>query len=358
MIGIKGQEDTSQPLELDSIKKDSLRYLRVVDRWKISPVGIIDEDTDSDWWGEPMLYNITGSYGYAPMIHRSRLVMFHGVELPDNSYRARGYWHDSVLTSVLESIKNYDTATGGVASMLFESNVDILKIPGLAEMINTEAGRKKLTERFLATAIMKSFNKMLLLDGGRPVDPTNMSKGEEFEQKQINFAGVNEAILRFITDVAGAADVPVTRLFGQSPAGMDATGDSDTRNYYDHINSRQEENLLPQLLYLYEVIMRSTFGKMPEDLEIEFNPLWQLTDKEIADRNYVEAQTFEKYVGMNAMTEHSVAKELLARRRFGTFTEEDVALAEEFTTMSAEAEKAAAKAAAAGPEPGGGGEEA
>lgn len=349
-MGIQGQADTSQPLEMESIKKGSLKFLRVVDRWKISPTGPVIEDINSDFFGEPEWYTLNNvqNYAGAPLIHRSRLVMFHGTELPDNTYRARGYWHDSVLTNVMEAIKNYDTATGSVASMLFESNVDILKIPGLAEKLSTEAGRKKVSERFIAAAIMKSFNHMFLIDGGHEVDPTNMSKGEEYEQKQTNFSGVNEAILRFISDVAGAADMPVTRLFGQSPAGMDATGDSDTRNYYDHISSRQEENLLPQLEYLYEVVLRSLYGSMPENVEITFNPLWQLTAKEQADLDLVRAQIDEKYIDKSVLTEHAVAKEVLKRKTYDTLTQEDVDLAEEFSEQAAEGREAALEAAQKG----------
>ena len=50
----------------------------------------------------------------------------------------------------------------------------------------------------------------------------------------------------FLQVAAGAADIPVTRLLGQSPAGLSATGDSDTRNYYDMIAARQELDLRPQ----------------------------------------------------------------------------------------------------------------
>ena len=56
---------------------------------------------------------------------------------------------------------------------------------------------------------------------------------------------------------ASAADIPVTRLLGQSPAGLSATGDSDTRNYHDMIAARQELDLRPQLERLDALLLRS-----------------------------------------------------------------------------------------------------
>jgi len=51
--------------------------------------------------------------------------------------------------------------------------------------------------------------------------------------------------------------VPVTRFLGQSPAGLSATGDSETRNYYDMISARPEIDLRPQLERLDRLIARS-----------------------------------------------------------------------------------------------------
>ena len=66
-----------------------------------------------------------------------------------------------------------------------------------------------------------------------------------------------------------------TRLLGQSPAGLSATGDSDTRNYYDMIAARQELDLRPQLERLDKLILRSA-GVDPAALTFEFRPLWQM----------------------------------------------------------------------------------
>lgn len=346
LIGIRGQEDLSKPLVLDSVKENSLAYLHAFDRWDVFPVaGVTELNLESPFALEPVHYTIANAETNVPLVHRSRLVLFDGRRVSRRAWRQNGFWHDSVLLSAIESVKNYDTATGGVASMIFEANVDIMTIPGLAELVTTDKGRAKLLERFTTTAMMKSFNRMLLMDGGKVGDAA--AKPETFSQKTTQFAGVNEAILRFMADVAGAADCPVTRLFGQSPGGLNATGDSDLRNYYDHVNARQNTSLRPQLSYLYEILTRSAFGSKPKNFEITFNPLWQTSDKERAEINNIQMETDTGYITAGVLSTVAIAKEVMERGYYVTMEADDVKLAQEMQEHAAELEEAEAENAAA-----------
>jgi hypothetical protein len=75
----------------------------------------------------------------------------------------------------------------------------------------------------------------------------------------------------------------MVRLFGQSPAGLNATGDADIRNYYDFINSSQENRLRQPVQLLLDLSYRSLFGApLPQGFNFAFSPLWQLSDTEKA----------------------------------------------------------------------------
>ena len=84
-------------------------------------------------------------------------------------------------------------------------------------------------------------------------------------------------------DMAGAAEIPATRLFGRSPQGMNATGESDLRNYYDMIAQMQERLLRPALEKLVPVMAVSCWGYVPEDLEIVFEPAMTTSPAERAE---------------------------------------------------------------------------
>lgn len=81
-------------------------------------------------------------------------------------------------------------------------------------------------------------------------------------------------------DVSGAAAIPVTKLFGRSPAGMNATGESDMANYYDSIEEQQEATLRPILDRLLPIMCISELGAIPDDLEFEFEPVRRPSEEE------------------------------------------------------------------------------
>ena len=84
-------------------------------------------------------------------------------------------------------------------------------------------------------------------------------------------------------DVAGAARIPVTKLFGRSPAGMNSTGESDMRNYYDYIDSIRDTTFRAIIERLLPVLAMSAWGKIPDDLDIDFEPMQTPNNIEIAD---------------------------------------------------------------------------
>jgi hypothetical protein len=83
--------------------------------------------------------------------------------------------------------------------------------------------------------------------------------------------------------VSGAADIPATRLLGQSPAGMNATGESDLRNYYDRLSAMQELEMTPATALLDECLIRSALGSRDPDIHYKWAPLWGMSEKEKAE---------------------------------------------------------------------------
>ena len=95
-----------------------------------------------------------------------------------------------------------------------------------------------------------------------------------------------------LSDFPPASGIPLVRLFGQSPAGMNATGESDIRMYYDNIKAQQESTLRTGWQLILQVLWRSVYGKpAPKDLQFEFVPLWQMSalDKATIGKTNTEA---------------------------------------------------------------------
>ena len=103
------------------------------------------------------------------------------------------------------------------------------------------------------------------------------------ENHSYSFAGLSDIYEAFMMDMAGAAEIPATKLFGRSPQGMNSTGEADLRNYYDMIAQMQERNLRPALEKLLPVMAISCWGYVPEDLEIVFEPVMTTSPAERAE---------------------------------------------------------------------------
>ncbi|HEY4292066.1 anti-CBASS protein Acb1 family protein [Luteibacter sp.] len=314
-VHVKGQ-DPKAPLDPATIQQGAHISLHVLDRYRASRgAGAAVLDPISSMFGQPETFRIAGT---SLEVHHSRMIQFQGAELPWQQYITNGYWHDSVLQRLYDSLTRYDTVTQGTASMFFEAVVDVLKVAGLGDMLSTDEGTELVKKRFALAAMMKSFNRMLLIDGA-----------DDHSQKTNSFAGVKDVMQQFMSDIAGGADIPATRLFGKSPDGMNASGDSDTRNYYDRISSDQEDDLRPPLELLDEVLMRASLGVYPDDLEMTFNPLWQMSDTEKATLEKTRADRDQVYLAIGVVTEGVVAAELLENGTYSKMTAKDVELAQQ-----------------------------
>ena len=206
--------------------------------------------------------------------------------MPDPSL-AGTVWSDPVLLALYDAIHAVALTLAGATSLMHEAKVDIVTVPNLSEHLSSSETTAQLSARFGYAAAMKLINNLLLL-----------GDGETWNRQTINFAGLPEMVKTFLQMAAGAADFPVTRLLGQSPAGLSATGESDTRNYYDMVSARQEADLRPKLERLDRLIARSE-GIEADALTFDFRPLWQLDAATAATVALQKAQATQVYAGLN-----------------------------------------------------------
>ncbi len=310
-----GDRDVTLPLNPQSVKRGGLRHLTVLTKRTLK-AGEIDLNPDSPLYGQPASYVLTSNAGQVS-IHPSRLVLLRGAPLPDEEL-AQGIergWGDSVLTSIIDQLKQADGTAANVASLVFEAKVDVIKIPGFMQGLAGDNDYERLVlERLTLAATAKGINGALLLD-----------KDEEYEQKSANFSSLKDLVLAFMQLVSGAADIPMTRLLGQSPGGLDASGDSDTRNYYDRVAAMQTLELDPAMAMLNECLIRSALGARPAEVFFTWRSLWQTSEKERADIGKTTADTIKTIadtglipedvlskVAVNMLTEAGVAPSLEA----------------------------------------------
>jgi phage-related protein (TIGR01555 family) len=269
--------DPEKPLDVATIKKGELRYLHALHRYQLTEGDLILDIEDPDF-GKPAWYTFNvpeDSKLRDVRIHRSRFVFFISLEPPSNSLMGlstagRG-WGQSLLEFIFRAIIRSEAANENSAALMEEAKLDVVSVPNLPSQLGTREGQSRLLTRFALANQLKSSNSMLLLGGE-----------EKFDRKQISFAGLPELMNAHLQIAAGAAGIPLTVLIGQSPAGLNATGESDTRLFYDAVKEFQTTDLQEALGPLDEALVRSTLGSMPEEVVYEWDPLWQLSDSEKA----------------------------------------------------------------------------
>ena len=296
-----GPED---PLNINKVKKGGLRHIKIVDRHRISHADIIiNQDPLNENFGMPEMYRFNET---SVRIHHSRVLRFDGIKLPYDEFRRNNYYSDSVLDRLYDPITNLTTVTNSAASMVYETNVDIMKIKGLMSYLQTPDGEALLRKRFTLAGQLKSFNNMMLLDSE-----------EDFQSKTNTFSGLPELLDRYAQIVTAGSDVPATRLLGSSASGLNATGEGDLKNYYDKITADQNNIYKPKLDYFDKIMVKSLGLSDELDLTYEFDSLFQMTPKETADVQFLNAQRDGIYLDKGVITEEIVAKEL---KQDGTYT--------------------------------------
>lgn len=311
IMGVR-QGSPETPLVVDRLGKDSLRYLYVASRHQMyAPYGF-ETDPESDYFGAPAMWEMRGARGDRVKIHPSRVIPFHGSPLPPASAmlsQLDAYWGDPLLISIKSAIDNAETVQAAVATLLHEMKQDVISIPGLTEQIATEGSEERLALRIEAVEKFKSMFGALLLDGG---DEEGNGK-EEWETRQVNFSQHPELLRSFIGIVAGAADIPVTRLAGESPGGLNSTGKGEQDDLNRMVRAKQDVEVTPPLARLDEVLIRSALGSRPAEIYYEFAPLEEERPKEAAEVEYLEAQALQLIVNTALVPSDALGTALVNR---------------------------------------------
>lgn len=306
IVGCKqDMEHPENPINIDQIKPGDLTYMHVAFAPYLS-IFEWEDDVRLSNFGQPRLYHYSPFFhrtgGTFIEIHASRVIPFSGTMLPPYAMLAGNAWGDSVFQAISDTVKTASSITGVIASLVHESKIDVFSIPNLTNYLSTADGERKLLKRFTTANMLKSVNNAILL-----------AADEQYDQKQISFAGLSDIHLRILQEVSGAADIPATRLLGQSPAGMNATGESDLRNYYDSIGAKQKTDLKPRLDMIDKLVLMSEGINLPEGTEYHFRSLWQETPEQRATMAFQKAQAAAEIAATNLISREILSEAVISQ---------------------------------------------
>lgn len=308
-----GQE-LDQPIILKRLRRVS--GIEVFDKRSVmedSASLYYDTDVRDVNFGKAEYYTITPPNGNLFKVHRSRLLIFDGETLPKLERIANNGAGLSCLDGIPAAINRVKTSMDKTIDIMDKVSTSLLKLQGLSNVLQTEEGTKAVIKRLDLIDYSRRLNGSVAID-----------KDDEYAVFNIPLGGLTDIIQEMEQYVCAVTGYPFTKLFGRSPAGMNATGQSDMQIYYDKVKSYQKRKLRPALEYLVKLIQLSsegpTQGKELEKWSIKFKALQQLNDLEQANVDKTQAEVRAAVVKLvldlvdNQMLDATQGRKYLAER--------------------------------------------
>lgn len=321
IILIQGQEDLSKPLDLGLIFPDTFKGLMVLDRWHgVSPnLGLVFERGEE----VPESYSIVDGMGHVvTKVHHSRVIRFIGRELPPIEREAEMYWGESEVEPIYKEIVSLNNVSANMAALTFQANINTMEVPGLEQLFSVGASQaqRRFWNTMQAQSVLRSNFGVQLVE-----------KDTKLTNTQYTFTGLQDVYESMCMNLCGGSHYPMTKLFGRSPAGMNATGESDLKNYYDYVDSQRDAKLRPALQKLLPVLAMSAWGFVPDDLDFTFPPLWTPTATETAEIALKKAQAIRDTFQAGLFQADTAMKELKKLEEetgmFGAISDEEISAA-------------------------------
>ena len=318
-IGADDGLDPREPLDESAIK--SVRFAVDVDRIELIPQ-TWETDPLSARFGKPKVYQLvrngTGGGAQNASVHASRIIRFDGVEPTKRRRQTLQGWGDSVLQRVYVDLQQARGAYAAVSGLMHESSQGVFKMKDLMLMM---AGDRDdtLKRRMEAMDMSRSVARAILID----------ADGESYERVEVgSLTGLVEAMDRFTNMVSASSEIPVTVLMGQAPAGLNATGESDIRSWYDAVEAEREAMLRSRAERMVKLLLKSkdgpTGGVEPPGWKVTFPPLWQPTPSENADLRLKTSQADQADIASGVLTPEEVALSRYRKEGYSTDTSIDL----------------------------------
>ena len=259
---INTDQDFQKELDIEAIKEDSPLVFIPADRWELvlSNLNIFDYKN-----GVPYNY-----YGYP--LHASRVVKFLWAEAPSYIRLRLQGWGMSEIEQCIRSINSFLKFENLIFELLDEAKIDVWKMKGFNTALASSNTTARVQQAITLSNQMKNFQNAIVMD-----------REDDYDQKNLGaiFTGLASVWEQLRLNLCAALKIPKNKLFGESAGGF-SSGEDALENYNSTVEALREE-LEPAILDVVELRCQQLFGFMPEDVDIEWQPLRVLTGNEAED---------------------------------------------------------------------------
>lgn len=297
--------------------------IRSVEELRVYERAIVQPDPNCYLTGKAEYFDISSTYGGFFRVHRSRCLVFKNGSLPEYAAPQQYfYWGLPEYVRIRRDLSIALHTHQSAANMIDKSVQPVYKQRGLQSTLAGPDGDDKTLKRLLVLDASRGMMNSVAID----------MDGEDYSFQTFQLSGASEILESTYSLLSAVTCIPQTILFGRSPSGENATGESDLENYYNFVEGIQKRMLKKNIRTLLKAVVQAGVydGSIAESQTIKptFKPLWSLSEAEQAtvelskaQRAQATAQTAQLYIDMQVLQPDEVRQALA---RDGTLNIEDI----------------------------------
>ena len=298
--GSRAADDPNElklPLIVDpaKIRKGALKAFRVIEPVWTYPSAYNATDPLAPNYYRPMAWYVMGK-----TVHTSRLLSIVSRPVPDLLKAAYNFGGLSMSQMAQPYVQNWIRTRDSVSDLVHSFSVSGVKTN--MEGVLSGADDAQFFNRAQLFNNLRDNRGLMLLD----------KDSEEFFQFNTPLSGLGELQEQAQEQLATISSIPLVKLLGSSPQGLNASSEGEIKVYYDSLHAYQEAVIRPPLQIALDVIQLSEFGDIDRDIVFEFESLDELSDSEQATVRKSDADTAAVYVGAGVVSPDEVRAKLAA----------------------------------------------
>lgn len=290
---------------------DELQSILVKSPAKIAKGSLVGFKVIDPVWTTPYLYNSdnpmradfykpTSWFVLGRQVHSSRLLNIVSRDVPDLLKPSYNFGGMSMTQLAIPYVNNWLKTRQAVANLIDGFSVPLF-LTNMASILSGDAGDDVFRR-------VDVFNRMRTNRGAWAID----KESEDFRFENVPLSGLDALQNQSLEQLSVVSGIPLVKLMGISPSGLNATADGEIRVFYDDMHSAQEAVFRDPLQTCLEMIQLSEFGEVDPDITFSFVPLWQMSEKEQADVRKLDADTDAVLVDICAVSPQEVRKRVAA----------------------------------------------
>jgi len=295
---------------------DELKSILVKSPAKIAKGALVGFKVIDPVWTTPYLYNSdnpmrpdfykpTSWFVLGRQVHCSRLLNIVSREVPDLLKPSYNFGGMSLTQLTIPYVNNWLKTRQAVANLIDGFSVPLF-LTNMASILSGDSGDDVFSR-------VDVFNRMRTNRGTWAID----KESEDFRFENVPLSGLDALQNQSLEQLCVVPGIPLVKYTGITPSGLNSTADGEIRVFYDEILSVQEAVFRDPLQQCLEVIQLSEFGEIDPDITFSFVPLWQMSEKELAEVRKYDADTDAVLVELGAVSPVEVRRRIAAEETNG-----------------------------------------